>query len=157
MSHHPHHGATIYNKNLKAQAVPTGNSRDTDARALSACAKRLDDARKLMTENPKAKRHLEALGDALNRNQQLWTIFQTSLCDQANPLPQNLKATLLNLSYYIDKTSFSLASRYDPKLLDSLIDINRMIATGLSKKPPDEAYMPPPDTRNIPTSLMTSA
>jgi len=148
-------GTNVYNKNQKAQ--PIGNSRDIDARALSACARRMDDAKVLMEADAKSKDNFRIYGDAIRFNQQLWTIFQVALSDQENPLPQDLKMTLLSLSHYVDKTSFKAVRRYTPDLIDSLININRLIASGLSKQPTGEAYTPPLDTRNIPTALMTSA
>ena len=157
MTAHPHQGTSIYNKNLKTQPQPTGNSRDIDARALSACARKLDDAKMLMETNAQSRDNFKIYGDALRSNQQLWTLFQVSLSDQENPLPQDLKGTLLNLSLYVDQTSFKAVDKYAPALIDSLININRRIAAGLSKQPTGEAYTLPPDTRDIPTALMTSA
>jgi flagellar biosynthesis activator protein FlaF len=148
----------IYNKNQKAQAVPNGNSRDTDARALLACARRLDDAKILMTEDAKSKENLRLCAEAIRHNQRLWTIFQVALADPQNPLPENLKLILLNLSRYVDKTSFRAIGKYAPDLLDSLININRIIASGLSKQSASEgSYAPPVDMRETPTSLTTSA
>jgi flagellar protein FlaF len=148
----------VYNRNLKAQAAPNGNSRDTDSRALLACARRLDDAKKLMEANPKSKEFLKTYGDAIRANQRLWTIFYVSLSDPQNPLPNDLKVTLLNLNRYVNRVSFSAVGKYAPDIIDSLININRIIAAGLSKQPVGENVgMPPIDTREIPTSLTTSA
>ena len=157
MSAHPYQAATTYDKNHKTNTLPTGNSREIDARALSACARKLDDAKALMETNRHSKANQKIYGDALRSNQQLWTIFQVSLSDAENPLPLDLKTTLLNLSHYVDKTSFTAVRGYTPALIDSLININRRLAAGLSKQPTGEAYTPPPDTRNIPMELMTSA
>jgi flagellar protein FlaF len=155
----PYHEKTnVYSQNIKAQAVPTGNSRDTDSRALAACARRLDDARKLMEGDVRSKDNLKIYGEAIRHNQRLWTIFQVALCDPQNPLPQHLKVMLLNLSRYVDKTSFRAIGKYTPDLLDSLININRIISIGLSKKPSGDTYVPPIDMSTAaPTSLMTSA
>jgi flagellar protein FlaF len=153
-----HEKVNVYSKNLKSQAMPTGNSRDTDSRALAACAKRMDDAVKLMADNPKSKENLKIYGDAIRHNQRLWTIFQVAMCDPQNPLPQHLKITLLNLSRYVDKTSFRAIGKFTPDLIASLIDINRIIATGLSKQPASDAYMPKIDMSAVtPNALHTSA
>ena len=157
MTAHPHQGANIYNKNNKAATLPTGSSREIDARALSACARKLDDAKIMMEANARLKGNVQALGEALRYNQQLWTIFQVALMDAENPLPQDLKMTLLNLSRYVDKTSLDIARKYSPALIDSLININRRIASGLSQHPTGAAYAPPPEARDIPVALMTSA
>jgi len=146
-----------YSKTHKTQNVPTGNSRDTDSRALAACARGLDEAKALMAKDSKSKENLKIYGDHIRRNQRLWTIFQVALCDPHNPLPQDLKITLLNLSRYVDKASFRAVGKYAPDVLESLININRVIAAGLSKEPVGEMFVPMPDMRDIPTSLTTSA
>jgi flagellar biosynthesis regulator FlaF len=159
MAPNPYEKVNTYGKNqkIKAEAVPTGNSRDTDSRALLACARRLDEAKNLLDKNPKSKSHMRQYNDAICHNQRLWTIFQIALSDSQHPYPENLRLILLNLSRYIDKTSFATIGKYKPELIESLININRIIAAGLSKQPTGENYAPPPDTRNIPTSLITSA
>lgn len=147
-----------YGQNQKATVVPTGNSRDTDSMALAACARRLDDARKLMEGDMKSRENLRTYGEAIRQNQRLWTIFQVALTDPQNPLPQDLKITLLNLSRYVDKASFRAVGKYAPDVIDSLININRLIAAGLSKKAENPVFIAPIDMSNAsPTSLMTSA
>lgn len=153
-----HKKLSAYSQNQKAAVVPTGNSRDTDSRALAACARRLDDARKLMESNRKSRENLKIYGEAIRQNQRLWTIFQVALTDPQNPLPQDLKITLLNLSRYVDKASFRAIGKYAPDVIESLININRLIAAGLSKKAENEVFTAPLDTSKLsPTSLMTSA
>jgi flagellar protein FlaF len=118
------------------------NSRDIDARALLSCAQRMQ------VSLDAGAQDVHAYAEAVRHNQRLWTIFQVALCDPDNPLPKDLKMTLLNLSRYIDRTSFRVMHEFSPQLLKSLIDINRTIAAGLSRKPPkaaeEQAQMPPP-------------
>jgi flagellar protein FlaF len=151
--------ANVYGQNHKAQVVPTGNSRDTDARALASCARRLDDARVMMQDDPKSKENMKVYCDAIRHNQRLWTIFQVALCDPQNPLPHELKIILLNISRYVDRTSFAAIGKFTPTLIDSLIDINRIIAAGLTKQVSESSYIAPEiDLSNAPPSmLMTSA
>ncbi|HEU0117439.1 MAG TPA: flagellar biosynthesis regulator FlaF [Alphaproteobacteria bacterium] len=139
-----------YASNQQQEAELDG--RETDKRALLNCAIRLklalDDAGKDMATYVEAIRH----------NQRLWTIFQVALCDPENPLPRDLKVTLLNLSRYVDKVSFRAISSFAPNLLNSLIDINRIIANGLGKKTGQAAVQQPPaQPLTPPTSVMTSA
>lgn len=101
--------------------------RETEARALLSCANRLESARR-------AESAMDDYIDAIKHNQQLWTIFQVALCEPSNPLPRDLKVLLLNISRYIDKVSFRALSEYNPDLLRSLVDIDRIIAAGLSAK-----------------------
>jgi flagellar biosynthesis activator protein FlaF len=109
----------------KTNQQGTQSLRETEARALLSCANRLHEAQ--MKEHD-----VEVYLDAIRHNQQLWTIFQVTLCEPENPLPRDLKITLLNLSRFVDKVSLRAQSEYNLSLLTSLIDINRQIAAGLS-------------------------
>ena len=130
--------------------------RETEAHALLSCASRLEAARE-------EKCSQQEFYDALRHNQQLWTLFQSCLCEADNPLPRDLKGLLLNLSIYVDKVTFRALGSNNKELLRSLININRNIAAGLRKKPPVEApattqtqIAPPPEPiTNM--QLMTSA
>ena len=133
------------------------NDREIDARALLRCAGRLQ----LAMDN---KEDMNEVAAAVRHNQRLWTIFQVSLCDPENGLPSDLKATLLSLSHYIDRISYKAVVQYEPKLLTSLIDINRIIATGLLKKqeaaasmPQAAGYVTAQAPAQAPAAIMTSA
>lgn len=107
--------------------------REAEARALLSCASRLQRACDSAHDR-------EAYGEAVQLNQQLWTIFQASLIEAENPLPADLRTLLLNLARYIDKVSFrALSEAPAPHLLRSMIQINRNIAAGLSVRQPSEA------------------
>jgi flagellar protein FlaF len=128
------------------------NSRQTDARALLSCASRL----KSVLDAKGAD--MQAYVDALRHNQRLWTIFQVALCDPDNQLPRDLKMTLLNLSRYVDRVSFRAIASFTPPVLTSLIEINRMIANGLSATPKAENTAPAVETiPNAPAAVMTTA
>ena len=109
------------------QQVQTSD-REIDAQALLRCAGYL----KMAVDDGAGD--FKAYGDAIRINQRLWTLFQVALCDPDNSLPKELKTLLLNLSRYVDRVSFRAVTAYAPQFLNSLIDINRMIATGLNKK-----------------------
>lgn len=116
-----------------AQNQQSGESvRETEARALLNCAGRLASAQDI-------NNGYEYYIDAIKHNQELWTLFQVMLADPQNPLPRDLKITLLNLSRYVDKVSLRASAEYNPDLLNSLIDINKQIAAGLSATPAAEA------------------
>ena len=145
------------NQNLHSAYAPHQQSgetvRETEARALLRCASKLEDAR-----NPDVSR--EAFGDAVRTNQKLWTFFQVCLCEPDNPLPRDLKILLLNLSKYVDKTSFRAVGEDNRQLLGSLININRTIAVGLSKNNEQQQTAVPAqqtgETPTAPSTLMTS-
>lgn len=140
-----------------APEVDENDGREIDRRALMSCAARLN-----IALNDEGK-DMQAYADALRHNQRLWTLFQVALCDPDNPLPRDLKVTLLNLSRYVDRVSFRAITAFAPQLLNSLIDINRTIAVGLAKKaatasaPAPRVETPPPPTTVAPGSVMTTA
>jgi len=158
MSPNPYENVNIYSRNQNAAFVPTSNSRETDSYALLMCAGKLESIKRLMEQDAKSKENIKLYGDVIRQNQRLWTIFQIALVDPDNPLPSDLKANLLGLSRYIDKTSFRAVGKYRPDLLDSLININKTIAIGLSKTPPEQQGQTVTiDASSVPISLTTSA
>lgn len=144
----------------QSQKQSLDNTRDTDKMALLRCASLMRDAL------DKTPFDMVAYVSALQLNQRMWTIFQVALVDPANPLSDGLKSTLLSLSQYVDKTSFRAITEVKPDLVNSLIDINRSLASGLAKAPPPEALAEAAaikaaataaSVEATPTSLMTSA
>ncbi|MBI1273642.1 MAG: flagellar biosynthesis regulator FlaF [Alphaproteobacteria bacterium] len=136
----------------KAHQQVNETVRETEAKALLSCASRLHKA-----QNPESGP--EFYLDAIRHNQQLWTVFQVTLCEPDNPLPRDLKITLLNLSRFVDKVSLRAQAEYSPALLTSLIDINRQIAAGLNVqtgKPETEAHAVPVAEKTQPGSVSTS-
>ena len=137
------------------------SDREIDARALIRCSTRLEQA----IDGNGAD--MAAYADAVRNNQRLWTMFQVAVCDPENQLPGDLKGILLNLSRYIDRVSFRAVSSYQPELLESLINVNCILAKGLLKNPEAEvtqgqsapqAYAPAPaEAPPVITSVMTSA
>lgn len=75
------------------------------------------------------------LDDALKYNQKLWSIFQSELADETNPLPLNLRQDILSLSIFIDKRIFEIMAYPEPEKLTALININLNIAAGLRGVP----------------------
>lgn len=140
------------------------NDRDVDARALATCAGRMQEVLDAGDTDRLA------YGDAIRMNQKLWTIFQLALCEPDNALPRDLKVNLLSLSKYVDRVSFEAMKGYQPQILKSLININRILAAGLAKKPEGQnipasgvggytvsAQTDQPPVSAPPMSVMTSA
>lgn len=109
----------------------SSNPRQTEARALLEAARKLSDAKDAKNEDGSINK--ESFEGALRFNWKLWTILQADMMDEDNPLPNELKANLLNLSGFIDKRTVSSLSDLKPNTqkLDILISINRNIAAGL--------------------------
>ncbi len=75
------------------------------------------------------------LDESLKFNQLVWSIFQSELSAEDNPLPKDLRVNLLRLSSFIDGRSLDTMAYPAPEKLTILIDINRNIAAGLREQP----------------------
>ncbi len=71
------------------------------------------------------------LDNALKYNQGLWSVFQAELLDDSNPLPAQLRESILSLSSFVDRRIFEVMAYPEPAKLDILIRINRGLADGL--------------------------
>jgi flagellar protein FlaF len=105
-----------------------GSGRELEAAALFKAARLLEGARQDWESPDRARR----LSDALRYNQRLWTIFQTDLARPDHELPVDLRVAVLRLSAFVDRRTFELIADPRPARLDSLIEINRQLALGLS-------------------------
>ncbi|MCJ8324682.1 MAG: flagellar biosynthesis regulator FlaF [Rhizobiales bacterium] len=77
----------------------------------------------------------EEMNEALTYNRKLWTIFSTSVSSAENPLPLPIKNNIASLAVFIFKHQLSFMAKPEPTKLESLININRDIASGLFANP----------------------
>jgi flagellar protein FlaF len=105
----------------------TMTGRETEARVLTNGALKLLDCQKNWDQPDRNKK----LDEALKYNQRIWSIFQTEVSKPDNPLPQNIKLNILNLSRFIDQRIFDTMAFPDPQKLNIIIRINQDIAAGL--------------------------
>ena len=86
------------------------------------------------------KKVKQGMIDAVRLNWRLWTIFQAELLDPESTVPVDIRTNLLTLAQYIDKHTVDFLAKPTPDKLDTLININRELATGLYTQPklPDE-------------------
>jgi flagellar protein FlaF len=77
------------------------------------------------------------LTNAVAFNQKVWSYFQTELSNPNNPLPQQLREDILNLSIFVVKRLYEALSGPDPEMLSIVIDIDFSLATGLRTKAED--------------------
>ena len=105
----------------------TMSGREIEAAALIKSALRLKDCQ----NNWDAEDRNSMLAEALRLNQMVWTIFQSELAKEDNPLPKQLKQDILSLSIFIDKRIIEVLSDPLPEKLNIIIDINMNIAAGL--------------------------
>ena len=75
------------------------------------------------------------LDESLKFNQLVWSIFQSELSAEDNPLPKELRLNLLRLSSFIDGRSLDTLAYPASEKLTILININRNIAAGLREHP----------------------
>ena len=80
-------------------------------------------------------RSLSEWADALNRNQQLWTIIATDLLLPGNALPDELKRSLFFLSEFVRQTSLKVLSGDDG--IPDLIEVNKTVMAGLVRQTSD--------------------
>ena len=111
----------------KSVEKATVSGRETEARVLTEAALKLRVCQKRWDNNDRN----EMLDEALKYNQRIWTIFQSELGKEDNPLPGNIKHDLLRLSGFIDKRIFEVMAFPEPEKLDIIIKINENIAAGL--------------------------
>lgn len=116
-----------------AQNADNISGRDIEAAALTRCAVILDDCRK----NWDAPDRDAALNDALRTNQIVWSILQSELVKDDNPLPIDIRQNILTLSVFIDNRIIQIMAHPEPDKLKIIIDINLNLAAGLRGSPAD--------------------
>lgn len=105
----------------------TVSGRETEARVLTEGANKLRQCQQQWQEATRPN----LLDEALRYNQRIWTIFQSELIKEGNPLPQAVKLDIFRLSRFVDKRIFEVMGSPAPEKLDILIKINENLAEGL--------------------------
>ena len=105
----------------------TLSGRNLEAKVLTDAALKL----KACQDNWDAPDRDAQLNEALKLNQKIWSIFQTELSADNNPLPKQLRSDLLRLSLFIDRRIMDMMAFPDPEKLTAVININTNIAAGL--------------------------
>ncbi len=116
----------------KTQEV-TMSGREVEASVLSRGA----DMLKACQDNWNNSDRSEQLEEALKFNQLIWSIFQSELSMETNPLPKELRRDILSLSAFIDKRIFDVMAYPSPEKLTVIININNNLAAGLMGSPSD--------------------
>ncbi|MBN2809601.1 MAG: flagellar biosynthesis regulator FlaF [Deltaproteobacteria bacterium] len=109
----------------------TLSGRDVEAMVLLKAAKKLQDCQ----DNWESADRDQKLDESLKFNQLIWSIFQSELAAEDNPLPKPLRVSLLRLSAFIDGRSLETLAYPASEKLTILIKINRNIAAGLRQHP----------------------
>jgi flagellar biosynthesis activator protein FlaF len=113
------------------------------AQAYGATAKKIANPRELEADLLlKAASRLQAikdtwkgggreLDDALLYNRKLWTIFMSSVAEDGNPLPTEIRQNIANLGLFVVNQTLTVIANPAPERLTALININRELAAGL--------------------------
>ena len=116
--------AQTYARNSQTTATP----REIEAQALLKAARQLQD----VVENwsgPGSR-----LNSAIMFNRKLWSIFMSDAINDENPLAVEIRQNIANIGIFVMTQCAALQLKPDVSGLQSLIDINRNIAAGLSGK-----------------------
>ena len=114
-------------KSYQSVDKETMSGRETEARVLTQAALKLVDCQ----NNWDAPDRNQRLDRALKYNQRIWSIFQVEVSKPDNPLPDNIRTNIINLSRYIDQRIFDTMAFPEKQKLDIVIKINQNIAAGL--------------------------
>ncbi|MEN8780206.1 MAG: flagellar biosynthesis regulator FlaF [Desulfobacterales bacterium] len=109
----------------------TMSGRETEAAVLTKAARKL----KACQEHWDTAQRVDMLEEALKFNQRIWSIFQSELSHEDNPLPKKLRLDIIRLSSFIDKRIFETMAEPSPEKLSIIIDINNNLAAGLRNSP----------------------
>ena len=97
-------------KNYQNVEKTTISGRETEAQILTQTTMKLQACRKNSWNH-----NYEDLDAALKYNQKIWSIFQSELEKQDNPLPVQIKRDLLKLAAFIDRRIFEMMSFPSPE------------------------------------------
>lgn len=100
--------------------------RQLEASLLLKAASQLQEVHDQWPERPRG-----ALNQALAFNRRLWTVFMSSMADETNPLPLNIRNNVASLGAFILSQTIEVQLNPAPEKLTTLISINREIAAGL--------------------------
>lgn len=103
------------------------SGRAAEAEAFAKSAANLHEAASGLIE-------AEAYKEALKKNQKLWTLIQASLSEDKDRLPEDLKRNILKLSIFVDKQTLKALAAPSYGNVESLININRQMASGQFQK-----------------------
>ncbi|MDB5654648.1 MAG: flagellar FlaF [Tardiphaga sp.] len=115
-------GAQAYARTARTTASP----RDIEAQALLMAARKLQEVMANWGTTD------EGLDAALMFNRKLWSIFLGEAMDDASPQPIDVRQNIANIGVFVLSQCAALKVKREVESLQSLIDINRNIAAGLS-------------------------
>lgn len=121
-------------------AVST-DQRSLEGRALMKAASRLEQLADRLGADEKLTR--EEIGDVMEYNQKLWTIFVAETMNEEHPLPPEIKNNIASLGMFVFKRTLDVLADTQPEKIRALVDINRNLASGLFKAASNAAEAEP--------------
>ena len=115
-------GAQAYARTARTTASP----RDIEAQALLKAARKLQDVMANWATTD------EGLEEALMFNRKLWSIFLGDAMDDNSLQPIEVRQNIANIGIFVLTQCAALKVKPEVERFQSLIDINRNIAAGLS-------------------------
>ena len=109
----------------------TRSGHEVEAAVLTKAAVRLKECQ----DNWDAPDREHRLDEALKYNQRIWSIFQSELSLENNPLPQKVRFDIIRLSAFIDRRIFEAMVEPSAEILNIIIHINNSLAAGLRDSP----------------------
>jgi flagellar protein FlaF len=103
----------------------TASPRDLEANLLSSAAAHFQRIRENWSDLS------GELPEALKFNRKLWTVFLTSVVDNASPLAIEVRQHVANLGVFVLSQTAELQVAPEAEKLDILVKINRELAAGL--------------------------
>ena len=100
----------------------TENARSVEYRLLSQVTAELIQA-------SEAASSIQRRAEALKWNRQVWSAFRLDLVGEDNKLPEDLKAKLISLSFFVDRETVEVL--YERTDFTNLIEVNRNVMKGL--------------------------
>ncbi|CAO3360258.1 flagellar biosynthesis regulator FlaF [Azospirillum palustre] len=107
-----------------ANKPTSDNPRDVEAWALAEAARRIIAASHAKDE--------KAYREALQLNQRLWTIFQAAITEEDCGHPPEVRTNIAALSLLVDRETTNRLIDLDFSKIDTLVNINRNVASGLT-------------------------
>ena len=118
-------GAQAYARTARTTASP----RDIEAQALLKAARQLQEVMANWATTD------AGLDDALMFNRKLWSIFLGDAMDDSSPQSIEVRQNIANIGIFVLTQCAAIKLKREVGSLQSLIDINRNIAAGLSGRP----------------------
>lgn len=122
----PKNPLDAYKQNRKASL----SGRDIEVAVLEKSAMNF---RMLVKNWSEGQSFNQKLDEAVKFNQRIWDIFQSDWKSSECGLPREVRQNLLSLSVFVRKASLDLVAYPTPKKVETLLNINENIASGLSE------------------------